>query len=371
MLRAMLIGLFSLFCLPTWATEGFHFEHKDWEIACDNTGTCRMVGYGWHDISYHSPEPSEPVSILFIREAGNKPIEGFIKIQYERIAHDNARIEDPSLWLNGKTLGKLVWQEEEIYKLTSSQTETLLRVLTGVPEIEVRGKLYGDDKRWFISSTGSTAVMKKMDEFQQRIDTPSALAETGKSDHPVLQVQLMPQIIKVDPTQDNQAEKFKATQETIRADDPRYARLLKLMQQYTNEEECFSLGMEGNVIKLNHFSPKYKLIGSVCANGPYEPSLFYMLTDLAEKNVFWYSPDYAVYEDGKLLGSYKLNDLGDCRLMGEAIWNGKTFVKSLQMSTGQCRGFAGGAWELPTFVSAVIEPHSTDNKALEKEKNVK
>ena len=25
--------------------NGSYFEHKDWEIACDNTGTCRAAGY--------------------------------------------------------------------------------------------------------------------------------------------------------------------------------------------------------------------------------------------------------------------------------------------------------------------------------------
>ncbi|MDU7869659.1 MAG: hypothetical protein E7J78_21350, partial [Pantoea sp.] len=25
--------------------QGFSFAHKDWELACDNTGTCRAAGY--------------------------------------------------------------------------------------------------------------------------------------------------------------------------------------------------------------------------------------------------------------------------------------------------------------------------------------
>ena len=42
------------------------------------------------------------------------------------------------------------------------------------------------------------------------------------------------------------------------------------------------------------------------------------------------------------------------------IWNGETFAKSEESSTGMCRGFAGGAWDLPTYVSAVVK---NDSKA--------
>ena len=27
------------------AHSGIHFNHGDWELACDNTGTCRAAGY--------------------------------------------------------------------------------------------------------------------------------------------------------------------------------------------------------------------------------------------------------------------------------------------------------------------------------------
>ncbi|WP_410488919.1 DUF1176 domain-containing protein [Aeromonas hydrophila] len=27
------------------STEGLSFQHKDWELACDNTRTCRAAGY--------------------------------------------------------------------------------------------------------------------------------------------------------------------------------------------------------------------------------------------------------------------------------------------------------------------------------------
>ncbi|RYE66259.1 MAG: DUF1176 domain-containing protein, partial [Oxalobacteraceae bacterium] len=40
------------------------FEHKDWEIACDNTRTCRAAGYQTEDVVPNA-------SILLTRHAGS------------------------------------------------------------------------------------------------------------------------------------------------------------------------------------------------------------------------------------------------------------------------------------------------------------
>lgn len=45
------------------AFEGESFQHKDWYLACDNTGTCRAAGYS--DIG-----SLNPVAVMFTREAG-------------------------------------------------------------------------------------------------------------------------------------------------------------------------------------------------------------------------------------------------------------------------------------------------------------
>ncbi|MFN7751806.1 MAG: DUF1176 domain-containing protein, partial [Pseudomonadota bacterium] len=45
MLVALALGLTGIASAAAPPTEGFHFSHKDWEVACDNTGTCRAAGY--------------------------------------------------------------------------------------------------------------------------------------------------------------------------------------------------------------------------------------------------------------------------------------------------------------------------------------
>ncbi len=41
---APVFALLSGFAVAACA-QGMRFEHQDWELACDNTGTCRAAGY--------------------------------------------------------------------------------------------------------------------------------------------------------------------------------------------------------------------------------------------------------------------------------------------------------------------------------------
>ena len=42
---ALALGLAGTASAAVPPVAGFHFSHKDWEVACDNTGTCRAAGY--------------------------------------------------------------------------------------------------------------------------------------------------------------------------------------------------------------------------------------------------------------------------------------------------------------------------------------
>lgn len=35
----------AILSLPALAETGVSFSHKDWEVVCDNTLTCRTAGY--------------------------------------------------------------------------------------------------------------------------------------------------------------------------------------------------------------------------------------------------------------------------------------------------------------------------------------
>ena len=64
--------------------SGTHFSHKDREIACDNTRTCRAAGYQSDD------NENPPVSVLLTRKAGpNQPVNGELMIGYDIVYDDD------------------------------------------------------------------------------------------------------------------------------------------------------------------------------------------------------------------------------------------------------------------------------------------
>ena len=65
------------------------------------------------------------------------------------------------------------------------------------------------------------------------------------------------------------------------------------------------------------------------------------------------------YSDGEIYAIHKDRGIGDCWSRKTWVWNGKTFALTEDSTTGMCRGFAGGAWNLPTYTSKVIK---SDNK---------
>ena len=54
-----------------------------------------------------------------------------------------------------------------------------------------------------------------------------------------------------------------------------------------------------------------------------------------------------------LSGSFKGRGIGDCWSGNAAVWDGKTFVRSEEHTTGSCKGFTGGAWLMPIFEARV------------------
>jgi len=59
------------------------------------------------------------------------------------------------------------------------------------------------------------------------------------------------------------------------------------------------------------------------------------------------------YDDGVISSMQKGRGIGDCVGTATWTWNGHTFVQTSAATTGMCRGFPGGAWELPTLVTRI------------------
>ncbi len=60
------------------------------------------------------------------------------------------------------------------------------------------------------------------------------------------------------------------------------------------------------------------------------------------------------YSEGVISMSQKGRGIGDCWAMASWVWDGETFRKSSQATTGMCRNLhLGGTWDLPTWVADV------------------
>ena len=182
MKKYLLLSLLPLTAMAAPSLKGFEKTYQDWDLICDNTGTCNMAGYQEErDGSEH------PVSILFTRSAGEQaPVTAQLALLPDDVGNKTAEII-----LNGQSLGTVPnISEDGNAKLSEKQTTELLTALKGNASIEV---IFGEFKEK-VSDKGAAAAMLKMDEFQQRLNTPSALIRQGQEKHAVLAPQAAPQI---------------------------------------------------------------------------------------------------------------------------------------------------------------------------------
>jgi len=318
--------------------KGFEKTYQDWDLICDNTGTCNMAGYPEGDGSEH------PVSILFTRSAGEKaPVSAQLALLPEDVGNKTAEII-----LNGQSLGAIPnISEEGIAKLSEKQTTELLTALKGNADIEV---VFGEFKEK-VSDKGAAAAMLKMDEFQQRLNTPSALIRQGQEKHAVLAP-------KVEPKIDAVSVKNRKTTE-LKLGEKQYDNVLALLRKA--HDGCVDEDLESQDITIYPLTHNKVLAEALCFEGAYQGTNYYaVLDDKLSKVEQVLAEQYneAGYDEKQgyafVRGSYKGRALGDCLAGQDAVWNGKIFIRTSEWTTGSCKGLPGGTWQLPIFVSNVI-----------------
>ena len=346
MKKFLLLSLLPFTVMAAPSLKGFEKTYQDWDLICDNTGTCNMAGYPEGDSSEH------PVSILFTRSAGEKaPVTAQLALSLENEGNKTAEII-----LNGQSLGTIQnISKEGIAKLSKKQAAKLLTALKGNASIEV---IWGEFKE-NVSDKGAAAAMLKMDEFQQRLNTPSALIRQGQENHAVLVPQVMPQI-EVMSIENRQTTE-------LRRGEKQFDAVLALLRQSNLEKEnahfdCEELYKdEGGVnqITIYPLTNGKVLTESLCWQAAYQSGNYYAVMDEQLSKVEQVLPDQyneASYDENThtlmLAGIFKGRGMADCLSREEAVWNGQIFVPTSMLITGSCKGFPGGAWGgLPTFVT--------------------
>ena len=339
MKKYLLLALLPLTAMAAPSLKGFEKTYQDWDLICDNLGTCRMAGY--------QEEGYDPVSILFTRAAGeNAAVEGKLTISPFGEADRDVQVgQDIEIWLNGKSLGTVKHiSDENPDKLTEAQTKALLSGLKKESEIRFT---YGKTTLK-VSDKGAAAAMLKMDEFQQRLNTPSALICKGQEKHAVLAPQPAPKIEVVSVNNRKTTE--------LKRGEKQYDNVLALLRKANS---CDDEDITSQDITLYPLTQNKVLAEALCVRGAYQSTNYYAVLDDKLSKVEQVLEDQYnfAYYDEKLNaliveGSYKSSGLAESWYGYEAAWNGKTFITTAEHTSGSSKGFIGGAWGgLPTFVS--------------------
>jgi hypothetical protein len=335
-MKLLITALLAAHGLPSFAGEpaGIHFTHHDWEVACDNTRTCRAAGY-----QVDGGEPA--VSVLLERAAGpGQPVTATLQLGTYGGAAPRPREHVVTMKIDGRALGPVAVDPQALTgQLSAAQAQALLAALAGT------GKVQWTDgaATWALSGKGATAVLLKMDEFQGRIGTTGALARKGgKAENTV---PAPPPIPEVSP----------ASAGSTDMNLPPAARtaLLRELRGTIKADECNALAPD--LLTVLRLTTTKLLVHMPCWSGAYNEGVAYWVTNQAAP----FAPVLVTlgasgYAAGTISSSQKGRGLGDCRASEEWVWDGRRFALTQAATTGMCRLVApGGAWHLPTYVAKV------------------
>jgi hypothetical protein len=118
---------------------------------------------------------------------------------------------------------------------------------------------------------------------------------------------------------------------------------------------------------LTPLDEQHVLISTPCWLAAYNASPANWVMDSALKG----TPEFVTaiadgYANGIIYGVFKSRGLGDCWGGSIRVWDGREFRKSSERHTGMCRLIEpGGAWDLPTLVTQVIDENGTPREYRE------
>jgi len=313
------------------------FQHHDWELACDNTRTCRAAGY-------HAEEGGKlPLSVLLERKAGG----GQAFVARLRLGDADDGIDLPasvSMQVDGRALGSVKLDgEEAIGTLSASQAEALLRAVAGSGKVAWRA----GGRSWALSGKGASAVLLKMDEFQGRIGTPGAAIRKGdRAEREALPALPAPLVEAASVPAGDLPRLGKEEERT----------LLATLRKTAGNEDCGDLEAIATGESAFAYAPLAQgkmLVSARCWRGAYNEGHGYWVANRKPP----FSPVLVTqsgtdYYKGVIGAAHKGRGIGDCWGHDEWVWDGRRFVHTASSTTGMCRGIAaGGGWTLPTLVS--------------------
>ncbi|MBN3063432.1 DUF1176 domain-containing protein [Pectobacterium aquaticum] len=344
MLTALITGIPVLAFATTFADSTFF--HKDWEVVCDNTLTCRAAGYSPEE-KYTGEEGDIPgVSLLLTRHAGqNTPITADVILAevYQAIPKSTTL----TLTIDGVDKGQLISTGDNLWQLNETQIPLVLQALKGSGKVA----FHHNDIVSELSGAGAYAVLLKMDEKQGRIGTTDAITKKGNKSSelsavtaPVIYAAATKQEPSRNLTDAEQAAIQKTLLKTLKADDcdsfpP---------QDYQKAEPIERIPLNDSM----------SLLSTLCWRAAYNEGYAYWVIDNAmQTQPQLVTPSGTGYENGEITSVQKGRGLADCMSDDAWTWDGKAFQLSRMSITGSCRMIRlGGTWDLPYWTTIVVKP---------------
>ena len=318
------------------------FDHEDWQLVCDNTRTCRAAGY-------QSDAADMPVSVLLTRKAGaGTAVAGRVMLGdgwEDSLLNALPAQFRVALWIDGKAYGERMIAKDTLEAaLTAEQVAALLKALARDTRIELRaGKVV-----WALSDQGAAAVLLKMDEFQGRIGTVGAAYRKGKQTEAKVLPPLPAPVVKATalaPAKPGDARFIAAHGDAMR----------KALRSVTDEDACQDLhktGDEQEALEVVRLTKTKLLVSTRCWLAAYNAgSGYWIVNDTPPYRPELVTSDATDFDDSTLMSAQKGRVIGDCWYSEQWTWDGTGFEHTAASSTGLCKGFAGGAWQLPTLVT--------------------
>ena len=342
--------MLATFLLPLAAqafnSNGLQFSHNDWELACDNTGTCRAAGY------YAESEADLAISILLTRQAGPQTSVS-AQVMLGEYGENPVLAKLPAKFsltmkVNGKSYGQVAIGKDSLAAdLAPNQVSALLAALPHQARIEFTGR----HDTWRVSDRGAAAVLLKMDEYQGRLGTPGALVRKGSAQESSVPAAAAPLII-------TRAAYAKAQPGDERFVQTHKMALLEALRTTVKDQNCDDLTSGGETepdLAAERLDASHMLVSTRCWMAAYNSGSGYWVVNQAPPfNPVLVSTDISDASQGELSESHKGRGLGDCWSTRAFTWDGRQFRLSAASTTGMCRLMAaGGAWALPTVVSKV------------------
>lgn len=338
--RLFIAGLALMVSQGTYATlslESASFTHKDWDLICDNTLTCRAAGYS-------SGDTDPAATVLLIRDAGPAtPVSNQVMLaDYDgETASKNPGV--PLLIIDNHSLGKLLAVDGDAWRMSHSQFTAFMQALRRDSKIIFKDNV----NEYIFSGSGSSAVLLKMDDVQGRVGTTGALMKKGGNSESGVKIPVPQPVIIKAPVRDKQSRDM-TLQETV---------LIKplLMELVGSVTECDKERINGTW-QIAGLNEKLSLVIAPCWMAAYNSGdvHFVISNDMSSPPVM-VTDSGTSYDDGIVDFSMKGRGLGDCWSYEEWVWNGKRFEPSAAGNTGRCRLIRpGGAWSMPILKTNVV-----------------